>query len=41
MNKNSINFAEQVALWKASGKSMAAYCKKQELYYQMFTYHAL
>jgi len=41
MNKDSINFAEQVALWKASGESMAAYCKEQGLNYQAFTYHVL
>jgi len=41
MNKGNKNFAEQVATWKASGKSMAAYCKEQGLNYQTFTYHVL
>jgi len=41
MNKDSKNFAEQVASWKESGLSMAAYCKEQGLNYQTFTYHVL
>ncbi len=41
MIKDTINFPEHVARWKASGLSMSAYCKEQGLNYQTFTYHAL
>lgn len=41
MIKDTINFPEHVGKWRASGMTMAAYCKELRLNYQTFTYHAL